>query len=281
MISPEQTIEYTTYSAFKNAVRAVIFPEGSGESMTAAHDLYFKNALTKLQHYNECWRSLQVNFYYKDQAFDHCGMSLIHTPMRAKINAVYAFKPLAGCEKFFYDHKTYQFVSCWAAEDGCRWLNPDTTLYSSGSDVCYPYYESGEDEPDDKFKCASRYFATGRAGELYLAPRFPCGYVVAVHWEGIRYNWTANDAIPDDAAIENYVGLSIKADIALRHRKDPAYARELREAADTAFADLMYWCNEYRRVQADRDCSQGLDPGQLSQMFPPVYPHPQVDLANP
>ena len=280
MIAPESTIEYTTYSAFKTAVRRVVFPEGAGESMAFAHDLYFKNALSKLQMFIECWRANQVDFFYKDQAFDHCGMSLIHGPSRAKIKAVYAFKPTASCEKFFYNHKTAQFLSCWAAEDGCRWVNPDTTVYSSGGAVCYPYFATETEEPDDNFKCASRFFSVQEEGKIYLAPRFPCGYIVAVHWEGLRTNWRDNDAIPDDSGIQNYVALSIQAEVALRNDKNAAHARDLRQESENAFADLAYWCNEHRRVQADRDCSQGLDAGQLSMMFPPVYPHPSTDLAE-
>lgn len=281
MISPStESVVYTTWLAFKAKVRKIGWPEGIGEQVKYAHDSYMVNAIIKAQRFIECLRNTQATFYYKQQSNDNCGISTILGP-RGRISAVYAFKPGENCKKFFYNSKTPQFVSCWSANNSCQWENPDTIEYQNGAEVCYPYYESGTEEDDDCWVAADKYYAKDNQGNLYLAPRFPCGYIVAVHWQGIRRHWENNDSIPDDEDLAQWVATETMKDMALFHDRDPQRHRELQAESREKFADLMYWCNEERKIQVDRDCTTGIDTGNLNQMFPPIYPLPTSDAANP
>ena len=279
MIEPEDSIVYTTFASFAASVRQISFPEGIGEMVKIAHDNYIMNALIKAQRFIDCLRKIQVSFYYKNQANDHCGVSTISGP-RGKINAVYSFKPSALCVKHHHRSVTPQFIACWSSETSCRWKDPDTTSYQTGYDVCYPYYQSGEEEDDAEYLCSDHYYSRGQDGSLYLAPRFPCGYIVAVHWEGLRRSWSDSDSIVADQDLIDWVALEAQSEVALRHDRDRMLHGSLKVQAQEKFADLMYWCNEERQIRMRKDCAHGIDVGNLTQMFQPIYPLPTADNTS-
>ena len=293
MIEPESAITYTTFTDFCSRVRRVGFPDGVGENVVTAHTNWIKNALIKAQRYIACMRKIQVSFYYKDQVNDHCGVSTFQGP-RGKINAVYAFKPNdptasvgsededALCRKYFYKAVTPQHITNWSRLNDCRWRNPSTVDWQTGAEVCYPYYDSDTDEDDCQWKYEEKFFARGQTGQIFMAPRFPCGYIVAVHWEGIRRKWESSDAVPDDEDLIDWAASYMQVEHMLRNDHDAGGLLAAMQMSErTKFADLMYWCNEERMMAAKMDATTGIDTGNLQEMFQSIYPLPTTDAANP
>ena len=282
MITPDQVISYTSFRDFCTQVKKIAFPNGVAETRKTAFDNYLVTALIKAQKFVDCLRSIQVSFYFKNMVYDQCGMSTFMGP-RGKINAIYAFDPAAPCDKYFYQGRTTQFLSCWSQDHACSWTNdPALQPYTLSSELCYPYYAEGTTEDDSTFKCCcDKYFARDPSGQLYLAPRFPCGYAVAVHWEGIRRHWNPLDAIVNDPELIDWVAATCLEEMLLRHEDNMTIAATTAAKANIKFADIMYWCNEERTAQAKIDCVSGIDPNNLGQIFQPVYDLPLTDAANP
>lgn len=274
------SIVYTTYNEFARDVRRIAFPDGMSDRLRQSVENYIWVALIKAQKYIDLLRGIHVNFYFPDQLEAHCGVGRVLAP-RGKINAVYAFTCDAQCNKAFYEHATAQRIDCWRQQNRCAWQK-DQDL-TDGWQLCYqayPYvYPYGEvvEEEDARFLCNERLFAVDRSYRLYLAPRFPCQYILAVHWEGLRRSWNDSDLIAQDDDLLDWVAFETQAEVALRHDRNPKRHEMLQREADERFADLAWWANEERRVQARHECVHGLDQGTLTDIFLPIVMEHDVD----
>lgn len=284
MITPDQSVVYTTYSQFCAKVRRIAVPDGVAERLKPAFDNYLVNAIIKAQRYIDCLRNIHVSFYDHSQQNVHCGVSEI-IPPRGKINLVYAFLPGDQCVKHYYTPVSPHRIACWSQESDRICSHDDippgvgTEIWNDGGAICYAYWDLyGVLEDDTCWKCEPKYCARGQNGQLWLAPRPPCGYLVGVHWEGLKRRWTAADAIPDDDDLIGWVAQDVSKELALKHDLDPQMAAAHKVEADTKFADLMYWCDEEKLIQFELDCAQGIDTGNLGQMFMPIYPYPYEEV---
>jgi hypothetical protein len=268
-------IQYTTYGSFSKRVRSVAFPEGMSVQLSGAVDNYICVALIKAQKFIDLFRSIQVSFYFSDQIDVHCGVGRLVAP-RGKINAVYAFTCDAQCRKVFYDHATPHRIDCWRAANECKWTPKELT---SGEAFCYPYGVGPTEEEDMCFLRGERFFAMDRSYRMYLAPRFPCQYILAVHWEGLRRTWSPLDAIPDDDDLIDWAAAEVQAEVALRHEMDAQRYNSLVLESNEKLADLAWWSGEERRVQARHQCVNGLEMGNLADMFLPLLP-PHVVIPD-
>lgn len=277
MIVPEGSVTYTTYALFCRDVIRIAFPQRVGHTQKPMFDNAMAAALIKAQRFIDCLRKNQVNFYYHEQLTVQCGVAQFRGP-RGKINAVYSFKPGEQCAKHFYIPSTPQRITCWSQESACNWTTPDTTVSQSAVDLCYPYTSTDTEEADDCWKCADKFYARDSDFGFYLAPRPPCGYITAVHWEGLRRSWGPTDTLPDDQDLKDWVAEYVQKEMTLRVERDRAHAGALNENAREKFADLIYWCTQERRLQFELDCANGLDTGNLSQILTPIYPYPYQEV---
>lgn len=279
MITPDSVVSYTTYRDFCSRVIRIAFPDRIGHSQKAMFDNAHVAALIKAQRFVKCLRESQGGFYYHEQMSVQCGVAQFMGP-RGKIKAVYAFK--AGedeCAKHFYDPVTPTKITCWSQSCGSKWTTPlDTTQFQSAVDLCYPYTSTDTTEEDRCWKCEPKFFARGDAGQIWLAPRPPCGYIVAVHWEGLKRKWNATDLIPDDQDLIDWVAEYVKQEIVLRIDNDAQLANALGRNAADKFADMIVWCNEERMTQMKLDCANGIDTGNLNQLWPSLYPYPYQEV---
>jgi len=289
MINPDASVSYTTFSQWCAKVRKIAVPEGIAEGLKPAFDNYVLNALIKAQRYIDCLRKSQVAFYDHSQQQVHCGVSQI-SPPRGPINVVYAFKPGEQCVKHYYTPVSPHRIATWSqqSENLCSFDNippgVGTTIWSDGGDICYAYCELyGTTEDDTCWKCAPKICARGQNGELWLAPRPPCGYIIAVHWEGLKRTWLASDAIVDDADLIGWAAQYVASEMAVKADADQRMAALNSQGAADKFADMMWWCDEEKHVQSNLDAVQGLDTGNLCQMFQPIYPYPyqEVTVCSP
>jgi len=278
MIEPHTSaLTYTTFAQFCTSVRQMAFPGSLAERQKPLFDLNLHAALVKAQKYIDCLRRIHVSFYTKGHFFEQCGVATMNGP-RGKLNAIYAFKPCdEDCAKYFYRPVTPHFIACWQKENACSWEDvprgTDGDVYALATDNCITSEALHGTEDDTCWKVEDKAYSKGNDGQIFLAPRPPCGYVVAVHWEGIRRTWAGTDALIDDPDLLDWVAESIQGENAVVLGRDPALGGDLIRSAAEKFADLMYWCNEERRIQIELDCGSGLDTGTLSQMFAPIYPY--------
>lgn len=272
------------FSTFYRQVKEISVPEGVGTNVLAAFRDYVVNGLIRTQTYIPCLRDNNVDFFVKAEAKEFCNVDIIHGP-RGKIGAVYVFKPGLDCRKHFYDAVSTTQINCWIEQQKCQCdptVPPSTNVYDSpycnylmdADDACAaPYVNVPED--DSVFTgCSERIYAKGPDNKLYLAPRFPCGYVVAVHSDGIKRTWRDTDALPDDEDLKHAVAAYAEAKL-LEKDREFVGARSLMNTYDELMRDMAHRCREERRLPTRRDCSAAAD-----SMLPTINPFSELNPYN-
>jgi hypothetical protein len=168
------------------------------------------------------------------------------------MQAVYAFKPGFACKRYFYDFANPNDIACWMRGQGtCNrieergWQNNE----ESQTDAC----TTMEDNYEDTWKCSKKIFSVN-ANKIHLAPAPPCGWVVAVHWQGIKRNWADADLVPDDQDLKNAVALWVEYQDALRANCDARVAQDRLQAFNDASQDIWYRCRREAYVRDLDSC---------------------------
>jgi hypothetical protein len=283
-------LSFIPFSEFATNVRSIVFPEGEAENLVAAHNSYIKDALINLQTFVPCLRDNNVDFYHKEDMQEWCNVD-IFTAQRGVIHAVYAFEPGTDCKKFFYDPKSTAFIDQWIDRQKCTSCGDSTDPDISrspychdnvlASDICEDADYSQADESDCPWKNSNRYYAVGPNHKLYLAPRIPCDYVVAVHWEGQKRKWDDSDPVPDDDDLVVAVSKFVLAQRAIFLDHDTQLYDRIMHPLNGEFslarADLIHRCNRERRIQARHQALSGFD--VLQPFFYDPLPYEADDFA--
>jgi hypothetical protein len=282
-------VSLIAYSEFVSRVRKQVWPDldndGNESHLEPAqlrfpHTTYVQNALITLQTHVECLRQNNVETYTLDDATVNCGVAIFELPDHARIGAVYAYKPLRGCKRLHFEQKSVNAIMCYVDEFAtceCTTESDICNAIRTGAETCSDL-ELCEDwtgeEDDTDFKCEDRIFAVGAGGRLYIAPRIPCGYSLAVHWEGLKYRYADADLITDDPDLLQAVATYVQAMRARTFDRDLQLYNELfgkgppRNGRDgSAFhvemIGLAYRCKEERRIRR-RVCVEMWDDSALA-----------------
>ena len=94
-------IEYTTFLDFHETIKGQQAPERLAETMESLFRDQVGNALCDIQTLIPWYRSMNVNFYEKQDVEEFCAASIFQGP-RGKITQVFAYKPGSDCKKFYY-----------------------------------------------------------------------------------------------------------------------------------------------------------------------------------
>jgi len=275
-----------TFSAFRTAINTLVFPDGQAETRVPLFRNFIVNALIQLQTFVESYQLVNVNFYDKDQSWDDCGLSILQG-CRGRIGAVYAFKPSCRCQRHFYDSASLEKLSCLYEHCRCHqtgqcccgqsmFSEPSLYVanpyycgdYVSGNTGCQPPYLAATPEDDCGFKLSEKFFAVGPNQKIWLFPRFPCGYVVGVHWRGIRRSYLDNDYVPDDDDLKDAVACYVESEVARRVDKDQATADRLYADYRMKAGDIIFREEQDLKPRATRVCVEGLDLSELVQIYP-------------
>lgn len=261
-------------------------PEQLGDNLVT----YFRNAvvngLISVQTYIECQRDFHIDFYGKEHATDFCGADILNGP-RGIVTSVFAYLPGTDCRKEFYTRRSTEFVECRIEESRCARCDatdpPTYSLYTApycnvpafGPYACDSIYVS-DPEDDTCFRASERWFAIGPDYRFYLYPRFPCGYLLGVQWQGIKRVWLDNDGVCDDEDLLMAVSRYAEAELA---RKDGEFDRmhELMGSAAVAplgsyralLRDMRHRCQQERRIREPKDCTPIID--SLLPLVTPLY----------
>lgn len=262
-------MSYIPYSEFEERVKAIVFPDGEAENLSITHTGYIKDALINLQTFVPCLKDNHVDFYGKEDFQDWCNASMGYIS-RGEVHAVYAFKPGKRCRKLFYDQKSMSFIDSWMQRQRCVVCpdseDEDNITRSPACNILSDadlYCDDNEEESDCLFKGGRRFYGIGPNNKLFLAPRFPCGYKIAVHWAGIKRDWQDADPLPDDMDLIMAVSRYVMAQRALFLDRDmPLYDRIMhpRNGEFTvARADMIHRCTRERRIMNRHESLDGFD----------------------
>lgn len=278
-------MSFISFNQFVTNVKAVVFPEGEAENLQTTHSTYIQDALIDLQTFVPCLRDNNVDFKTKEDFQEWCNTDFTFV-QRGALHAVYAFKPSKQCKKLYYDPKSQAWIDSWMQKQACvvcgevednPSLSPDCQVLSDADTYC----DSVEDlENDATFKCRRRYYTMAAGDKLILAPRFPCGYTVAIHWEGIKRKYSGLEPITDDTELLTAVCKYVQAQVALYLDRDgPIYDRIMHPRHGEypiARANMIERCTMSRRLQ---ERHQALNSFDVLQPF--FYdPLPAVDTND-
>lgn len=279
------------YSEFENRVRKNVFPDVDNDgteshlepsNLRFPHRTYIQNALIQAQTYVECLRENNVETYTLTDATVNCGVAIFDLPDHARLGAVYAYKPAKGCTRQHYTQRSVNKVMCFVdqfASCKCSDENDICNAVRSGDAVCDNLalcddWDADDGEDDRPWLCEEKIFAVGRGGKLYVAPRIPCGYRLAVHWEGIKYRYADDDLITDDPDLLDLVSTYVQAERARTFDRDMPLWTELigkgpgrggrgASAWHEKLAAMGHRCREERRIRT-RACSEMWDDSAIA-----------------
>lgn len=278
-----QAVEYQNFSDFHEAVKALVAPEGLGEELIIFFRDQVGNALADIQTLIPQARVMNVSMFDKSDATEFCGASILNGPAE-KVTQVFVYLPGTDCRKYFYKRVDTAAIDCWQERQRCVLCAaaepPSYALYSSpfcnysiagdtACDTAYPYVTASED--DCRFKSLDdddRMFAVGPDGKLFLAPRFPCHYVVVAQSQGIRKKFNNADQVLIDQQIREAVVNYVEHKVALKE-KDRVAAGDYFNAYTLNLRMLRYRYWDETNVEAKRDCSAALEERMSS--FLPLY----------
>ena len=274
-----------TFQQFKRDIFTLVFPDGMAEQRVPLFRNFVVNALVQLQTFVESYQLVNANFYDKDQSWDDCGLSIIQG-CRGRVGAVYAFKPSCRCQRYFYDPASLEKISCLYEHCKCHastsccgqatFATPSLYTpnpyycgtYLDGNTGCRPPYLAAEPEDDCAFKLSEKMFAVGPNQKIWTFPRFPCGYILGVHWRGIRRNYLDTDYVPDDEDLKDAVACYVESEVARRVDKDQATADKLYADYRMKAGDIIFREEQDLKPRATRICIEGLDQSELVQIYP-------------
>lgn len=274
-----------SYSEFVSRVRKQVFPDTDGHlepiNLVFPHTTYVQNALIQAQTYIECLRQNNVQTYTLEDATVNCGVAVYELPDHSRPGAVYAYKPAKGCTRKHYEHGSVNKIMCYVdqfAACSCKDESDICNAVRSGDAVCDNLslcddWDAEEGEDDTEWLCADKSFAVGK-GKLYVAPRPPCGYRIAYHWEGIKYRYEDADLISDDPDLLDLVSTYVQAERARTFDRDLPLYKELfgdgpsrngkqGSAWHEKLAAMAHRCREERRIRT-RFCSEMWDDSAVS-----------------
>jgi len=273
------SIEYESFTTFHEKVKALVAPEGLAESM----ETYFRdqvgNALADIQTLIPLTRQMNVRFVQKEDVVEFCGASSFDGPL-GKISQVFAYKPGSDCRKYYYKYVMPEAMDCWQARQRCVLCDFDdsTNIYDSpycnyvidGEEACgSPYLTPPED--DCKFKSLDdddRIFTVGPDRKVFVAPRFPCGYVLVVQSQDILRKWVDSDQVAVDQQLREAVVNYVEHKMATKERERQA-AGDYFDAYTMNLRMLKFRYHDEYEQEQKRDCSAALE--QRMSAFRPLY----------
>lgn len=276
-------IEYQPFSTFRSSVQAIVSPEDLAEELETPFRAWVSAALADIQTLIPWYRSFNLQFIEKGMVNEFCNASIFQGPA-GKVTQLFAYKPLVDCKKFYYKRSSIAGLDCWMERQRC--LCPATTppnneIYDSpycnyviaGETACAIPYLTGE-EDDCRFKGLDdddRIFAVGPDYKVYAAPRFPCGYVMLLQWQGINRKWLDNDLVPVDEQLLEAVVSRVEYKVAMKE-KDRAAAADWFDSYTMELRTLKYRYRDEQDTEMKRDCSGAVE--TLMSTFKPLYESP-------
>jgi hypothetical protein len=276
-------LELQPFSDFRDKIQALAAPEDLAEELEVPFRHWVASALSDIQTFIPWYRTFNLQFIQKGNVNEFCNASIFPGPV-GKITQLFAYKPDVDCQKFYYKRVSPAAIDCWMERQRClcpATVPPSIGVYDSpycnyviaGETACHVPYLSGT-EDDCRFKSLDdddRIFAVGPDYKVYAAPRFPCGYILLLQWQGINRKWNDNDLVPVDEQLTEAVVSRVEYKMAMKE-KDHGMSVDRAETFAVELRTLKYRYHDEQDSDLKRDCSAALE--QLMSTTKALYETP-------
>lgn len=276
-------IEFQPFSDFRTTIQRLVAPEDLAEELEIPFRHWVAAALADIQLLIPWYRSFNLQFVTKDSVNEFCNASIFEGPV-GKVTQLFAYKPDIDCKKFYYKRVQPSAIDCWMERQRCLCPAtdpPSEAIYDSpycnyvlnGESVCSVPYLTGT-EDDCRFKSLDdddRIFAVGPDYKVYAAPRFPCGYILLLQWQGINRKWLDNDLVPVDEQLTEAITSRVEYKVAMKE-KDRMSANDWFDAYTIELRSLKFRYNDEQDSEMKRDCTAAIE--TLMSTFKPLYGTP-------
>lgn len=239
-----------TYLQLKTEIRNQIWASGEQENLVAAHDLFFEEAMAKIQKWVECERDNNFNTYPFCSTLFRCGLTVIDLP-DGIIRRVYTIANNEWCDPVFYREKDWP-------EPEKQARNYYKLLPENPTNLGLPRLPRGflfsEASTDSDMP-----FGRARAGiwakwdrRMWIFPWLQSNETLVVEWKGIKNRWVdtdpVNEAILVRETVRHYVAFAHEAAYG-----SPSEAAKHKGLFDDALAEMIHECKERQRRRNDLD----------------------------
>lgn len=280
-------IVYVPFSTFRSTIQNLVAPEALAEELEIPFRHWVASALSDIQVLIPWYRTFNLQFVTKNDVTEFCNASIFDGPV-GKITQLFAYKSDLDCKKFYYKRVQPAAIDCWMERQRClcpATTPPSTGIYDSpycnyvldGEVACaIPYLTGTED--DCRFTSLDdddRIFAVGPDYKVYAAPRFPCGYILLLQWQGVNRKWNDNDLVPVDEQLTEAVTSRVEYKTAMKE-KDRTAANDWFDSYTIELRTLKYRYTDEQNTEMKRDCAASVE--QLMSTFKPLYETPVYGL---
>lgn len=277
---------------FVERVKAVVFPDLEPENLHFPHANFIQNGLIIAQTHVACLRSNNVNFYDNDDMIISCDTAYFAGPENARIQAVYAYKVGTVCKRYHFTHSSPQAIACHAEAWGQCYEQDECGQNLFGTTFCNAESEDAATEFEARFTCGCHLiFAHTQDDRIYIAPRLPCDYALAVHWNGIKRHYENNDLLPSDDDLVDAISLFMQGQRALRIDRDLQLFKEIMRKPEKygdwggsfwqAIANLNHLCREKTRIRKTTNCGDAMSIEYDNSALPGFIPTPPRNCETP
>lgn len=240
------------FSAFKQRLRAELWPSGEARSLRPSHDSFFNAAMMDIQKWVPCVRQHNVSTWlFADTYWDN-AKTVVNAPW-GKIKRVYT---VAGGldrwrDKVRYRSSNFEEIQCWSNRLFNAITPTNTGLPALSLGVRYAH--ESQDSTLGRARIGS--WAVDRK-RLYVAPYLQSSEMLVVDWDGLKPKWLDSDGVDDTYWTTDYEE-AIKYFVQFRHEfsyGDRSIAKDAKALYDAALADLIHTCRENTKQQHDYTC---------------------------
>lgn len=290
----------TTWGQLKTKLRNLLWVDGEGENLVAAHDQSFEEAMVDLQMWVECLQQDNVTMFPACSTYFQCGLTVIQAPVGAirSVSVLDRFDPttkvesadaeIQWCEEVGYNPVDFCHIQNYIKRcQSVRYCLPFSYYFGLSITNCpkgaYPTptgeglpaglpilplgFQYAQTSTDAAARALEGRWAMSR-GKIYIGPWIQSTEAVKVVWDGIKTEWTDADPVETDPLIER----ALKAWVRRDHARDWDKKSDEAAAADVDYVsarqDLMHRCREETR---QRDCIEvshaRSSPASLSALY--------------
>lgn len=242
----------STFQDLLTKLRSEIWPSGEPRSLRPSHNTAFQLALNNLQREVPCLEANNTTIIPYCSTYFSCGLSAVDFPI-GKVKRVYTLANDDWCDKVIYRPATMEMLRCWS--NNILQVDPPTNSGMPKLPMGFKFAEKSTDKTCGRSRNGK--WAQDRS-RLYLSPWIDSNEKIVIEWDGIRQIWADADVLDLDVwgfAEQN----AIKAFVAWQHEvffgEDMALRQTMEEAWLNGQADVIYNCNERRRVPESEACS--------------------------
>ena len=245
-----------TYSEFKAAVKADLWPEGEAENLVTLHNNLIVDALVELQRYVTCLRSNHTDLWPQCGTYYRKGTTVLDAP-DGIIRRVATLSGSAWHSRITYRPVDRQEFERWSRR---LWEMVEESPDQTGLGTLSLGFEYPGEESDSIYgRALSGMWSRDEKDRLHVAPWLQSNEYMLVEWDGIKRSWNDTDVVTFNTSVTRAVRLFIQKERPQDFPDGNLYAKKWISDYQDALADVIYECEQKLRVPADNQTSEDID----------------------